>query len=53
MADKATKEATNYRTGECCWQCKYYKEHSGEVGTCEKVEGVINEHALCDLFERK
>ena len=53
MAEKQSKEETHYRTGGCCGQCKYYHEHSGRTGTCDKVTGAINDHALCDLFEKK
>lgn len=51
-----SKDSVNYRLGgDHCHACMHYVEDAGEdaeTGTCMKVAGTIEEHKLCDLFER-
>lgn len=54
---KANKSSVRYRQGgDHCGVCAYYVcpegEDDDEMGTCTKVEGMIGEDDLCDLFLR-
>lgn len=54
MADKQPKAAVNYRKGgNHCHACRFFSEDEGSemTGWCEKVQGKIGEHMLCDLFK--
>jgi hypothetical protein len=50
-----SKEVMGYVEGEgvptFCGQCEYYTEHGRLSGECEKVEGVIDYGACCNLYE--
>lgn len=60
---KVSKASADYgQGGDVCGSCKFFvedesmeeeeEEEYGELGTCEKVEGVIGELMWCKLFER-
>ena len=50
-----SKEVVGYIEGDdvptYCGRCEYYAEHGRLKGECEKVEGVIEYGACCNVYE--
>lgn len=50
MAGKRTKVSVNYRlatTSHTCHNCKFMNDD----GSCQKVQGQVQPHDVCDLWK--